>query len=98
MASVILSTIKGGKGLLSGERGSGIWSEEEEGWSGREGRWGVLSSFTIFQRELPFFTIFHFRENGRPPPKIGEYGQCAVGTHPTGMHTCYFCYLSDTNQ
>ena len=26
------------------------------------------------------------------PPKIQatlEYGQCAVGTHPTGMHSCF---------
>ena len=53
----------------------------------------------IFQRQgLPFsegvshFTegVFHFSENTRPPP-IREYGQCAVGTHPTGMHTCYLC-------
>ena len=23
-----------------------------------------------------------------PPPPIWEYGQCAVGTHPTGIHSC----------
>ena len=30
-----------------------------------------------------------------PPPKIHptrEYGQCAVGTHPTGMHSCLKCF------
>ena len=27
-----------------------------------------------------------------PPPP--HYGQCAGGTHPTGMHSCFFCIYS----
>ena len=25
-----------------------------------------------------------------PPPTYGNYGQCAGGTYPTGMHTCFY--------
>ena len=41
-----------------------------------------------------------FRQTTPPPPppptpgrqKVREYGQCACGTHPTGMHTCWMSF------
>ena len=48
---------------------------------------------TPFHNTHPLFTtptplLQHLPPiHNTPPPR--EYGQCTVGTHPTGMHTCF---------
>ena len=57
-------------------------------------RWGLpffRGGLPFFKSGLPFFRWglpFSLKwETPTPPSPIQEYGQCAVGTHPTGMHT-----------
>ena len=47
---------------------------------------GVSSGVSHFSQRGWVSPIF--QKMGDPP--IREYGQCAVGTYPTGMHPCLF--------
>ena len=71
---------------MPGQRGVvGVWSE-----GGGSGQRGCLGGGSPILRGVSHFLerVSHFRENGGPPaPTMLEYGQCTVGTHPTGMHT-----------
>ena len=41
----------------------------------------------------------HHNPHPQPPKqRIRQYGQCASGTHPTGMHSCYDLCQSGTGQ
>ena len=62
---------------------TGEWSGQE-GWSGRS---EVVWSGGGVGCGLP-----PLRKWETPLPKR-KYGQWAVGTHPTGMHSCFFLFF-----
>ena len=107
--SVILLTVGGG-GVWSEIWGGGVWSEILGGgclvWNFRGGVCVFWSE--IFEGGSEIFISFFFQFLFPPqkillgythtlPPLPPRDGQCAAGTHPTGMHSCYSSTYPESN-